>query len=367
MVAALAAASLAGCAPAAASVPQLDSALLRARVAVGAPAASATVMACGRVVWAGASGVYAQGSQRPVTPQTRFVLASSTKTVTATMIMRQVQAGKLSLSTPLARFYPQLPNAKRITLRMLLNMTSGLADYFSNSRISFLINNRPRHHWTRPQVISAIGRPQFAPGARYLYTNTNYVVLGGILTKVTGRSVESNFQRSVARPAGMRLSTFNYQPARSSWIPHPYQTNDNGSLIDNWTPGLGISADYWGPVWTDGGLASTATDLARFAQALFSGRLVSPRTLAQMTNTGPNDYGLGIFDQHFDGHRWLGHDGDYGGFESENWTDSARGVTVTVTTDKEEAGNAADSASDRIWRAAVKAYDGLPGPRPACG
>jgi D-alanyl-D-alanine carboxypeptidase len=353
--------------PSAARAGRLDAALSQARAAVGAPAATATVMACGHVVWSGASGMYAVASQRAVTPSTRFILASTTKTITATMILQHVQAGRLSLQTRLASFYPQLPNASLITLRMLLNHTSGLADYFNSPRINSIINNQPRHHWTRQEVISAIGKPQFQPGTRYKYTNTNYVVLGGILERVTGRPIEADFQRSVSRPAGMRLSSFTYQPARSNWFPHPYQTAGNGSLIDDWTPGLGISADYWGPVWTDGGLASTAPDLARFGQALFGGRLINRRLLAQMTVMGRFDYGLGIYDQSFDGHRWLGHDGDYGGFESEDWTDPARRVTVTVTTDLEESSNAADTASDRIWRGVVKAYDGLAGRRPACG
>jgi D-alanyl-D-alanine carboxypeptidase len=281
--------------------------------------------------------------------------------------MQQVQAGRLSLTTRLSAFYPQLPNAGQITLRMLLNHTSGLADYFSNPRINSIINNQPRHRWTRQEIIAAIGRPQFRPGARYKYTNTNYVVLGGILKQVTGRSIESSFQRAVARPAGMRQSTFTYRPARSSGLPHPYDQNNDGSLTDNWVPGLGISSDYWGPVWTDGGLASTSTDLARFGQALFAGRLVNRKTLAQMTVMGRFDYGLGIYDQRFDGHRWLGHDGDYGGFESENWTDPARHLTLTVATDLTEADSAPDTASDRIWRALVAAYDRTAGATPTCG
>jgi D-alanyl-D-alanine carboxypeptidase len=283
------------------------------------------------------------------------------------MIMQQVQAGRLSLTTRLSAFYPQLQGAGQITLRMLLNHTSGLADYFNNPRINKIIKNQPGHHWTRPEIIAAIGRPQFRPGARYKYTNTNYVVLGGILERVTGRSIESNFRGAVARPAGMQLSTFTYRPARSSsWLPHPYDQNSDGSLTDNWVPGLGISSDYWGPVWTDGGLASTATDLARFGQALFAGRLVNRKTLAQMTVMGPFDYGLGIYDQRFDGHRWLGHDGDYGGFESENWTDPARHLTLAVTTDLTEPDSAPDTASDRIWRALVAAYDRTAGATPTC-
>jgi hypothetical protein len=86
---------------------------------------------------------------------------------------------------------------------------------------------------------------------------------------------------------------------------------------------------------------------------------VQPATVRQMTDVGRNDYGLGIYAQSFDRHRWLGHDGDYGGFESEDWTDPARHVSIAVTTNLEEAPSAPDAASDRIWRAVVRAYDSL--------
>jgi CubicO group peptidase (beta-lactamase class C family) len=110
-------------------------------------------------------------------------------------------------------------------------------------------------------------------------------------------------------------------------------------------------------VWTDGGLASTASDLARFGNALFTGRLVDPASLASMLVMGPNDYGRGIYDQTHDGHRWLGHNGAYGGFESEDWTDPSRMVTVTVTTNVMEPDNANYAASDLIWQAVAQAFD----------
>jgi D-alanyl-D-alanine carboxypeptidase len=337
----------------------LNTALGSARVKVGAPGAEAAVVACGRVVWAGYSGVTDLRSRRPVSARTLFVLASSTKTITATMIMQLVQAGRLSLNTPLSAFYPQLPNASRITVRMLLNMTSGLPEYLDNARISNLINNDPRHHWTRDELLTGLGKAQFAPGARYQYTNTNFIALGGILERITGTSIEDNFKSRVGRPAGMTSSTFIPTPAGTSRMAQPYTQANNGALTDWWIPGYGLSNDYWGPVWTDGGLASTATDLARFGNALLRDRLVSAATLAQMTNVGRNNYGLGIYGQSFDGHWWLGHDGDYGGFESEDWTDRSRQVSIAVTTNLTERDNAPDTASDRIWRAAVKAYDNL--------
>jgi D-alanyl-D-alanine carboxypeptidase len=343
--------------PARAGQSALDQALGFARARVGAPGAEATVLVCGRVVWAGFSGVGDVRSRRPVTGRTLFVLASSTKTITATMIMQLVQAGRLSLATPLARFYPRLPNASRITVRNLLNMTSGLPDYLNNTALSNIIDNQPRHRWTRSEVLAAIGKPQFAPGARYQYSNSNYLILGGIIEQLTGRTIESNFRTTIAAPAGMTSSTFIPTAAGTARMAHPYTQSSNGALTDWWIPGYGLSNDYWGQVWTDGGLASTATDLARFGNALSRGRLVRPATVAQMTNVGPNDYGLGIYGQSFDRHYWLGHDGDYGGFESEDWTDRSRQVSIAVTTNLTEADNAPDTASDRIWRAVVTAYD----------
>jgi D-alanyl-D-alanine carboxypeptidase len=343
--------------PQSTGIGTLDRALSAARARVGAPGAEATVVACGRVVWAGFSGVSDVRSRRPVNGRTLFVLASSTKTITATMVMQLVQAGRLSLDTPLARFYPRVPNAANIKVRNLLDMTSGLPDYLDNPTIANIINNQPRHRWSRNEVIAAIGKPHFAPGSQYQYSNSNFILLGGIIEQLTRRSIESNFQTRIARPAGMTASTFVPNAAGTKLMAHPYTQAANGALTDWWIPGYGLSTDYWGPVWTDGGLATTATGLAKFGNALSRGVLVSLATVAEMTDVGPNDYGLGIYGQSFDGHYWLGHDGDYGGFESEDWTDRARQVSIAVTTNLTEPDSAPDTASDRIWRAVVQAYD----------
>jgi D-alanyl-D-alanine carboxypeptidase len=350
---------LTGCAGSAgASSNPVQVALDHARARTHAPAATAAIMVDGKLVWAGSSGVRDLRRGGRVTRQTPFVLASVTKTVTATMIMQVVQEGRLSVDQPLADFYPRLPNAATITVRMLLNHTSGLAAYEDNARLNALSENDPAHHWTRDEVIAAVGAPQFAPGARYEYTNTNYVVLGGILEKVTGQSIEQLFRERIARPAGMTHSTFLYEPRRSRQFATPYVIGDNGGRIDAFAPGVGMPSDYWGEVWTDGGLASTAPDLARFGDALFAGRLVSPATLALMEQfSGSDDYGFGLYAKDADGYSWIGHDGDYLGYESEDWHDPARHLTITVTTDLTESDNANDTISNRIWDAVAAAYD----------
>ncbi len=326
----------------------LDAVLSSARAKVGAPGAQATVVACGKVVWAGASGVTDLNSKRPVNPGTPFVIASTTKTVTATMIMKEEQAGRLPLDTPLSNYYPKLPNAKKITLKLLLSNRSGLADYD--------VTQGDEHHWKRQDILKHVHANE--PPGRFEYVNTNWVILGGILEKVSKDSVETYFRSEIAEPAGMTsTSTFERNQGIMSEMAHPYEREADGKLTTSWIKGFGLPTYYWGPVFTDGGLVSTATDLARFGNALMRAKLVNGATLALMTNVGKDNYGLGIFSKRFDGHYWLGHNGSYGGYESENWTDTNRQLTVTVTTNMGFVADIEPGVAERIWNAVAKAYD----------
>ncbi|MFZ1994499.1 MAG: serine hydrolase domain-containing protein, partial [Solirubrobacteraceae bacterium] len=287
-----------------------------------------------------------------------FILNSAAKTFVATMVMQEIQDGHLSLGTRLSQFYPWLPNARRITVRMLLNMTSGLRDYLYNPRIDWMADHRPRHHWTVDQVLtglgSGLGTPRFAPGRGFQYSDTNYIVLGAILERITHRSIERDFQRLIARPLGITSATFVPTPAAKALIAHPYLRDRDGSLTSEWIPGFGVSTAVWGPVFTDGGLASSSLDLARFANALLSGRLVGEAAVRQMTQIGRGDYGFGMRDRSFEGHFWLGHRGYFGGFEAEDWTDPSRQVTIAVATNLQVAGG--EPTSTRIWRAITLAW-----------
>ena len=349
----------------AASTPQLplDAALdtaLRSRSArIGAPAATAAVVACGRVVWAGATGVVDVLTGRRANNGSLFILNSAAKTLVATMIMQEVQAGRLSLATRLSAFYPRLPDARAISVRMLLNMTSGLPDYLYNPRIAWTMSHRPRHRWTVDQVLtglgSGLGPAKFAPGRGYQYSDTNYIILGAILERVTHQSVQRDLQQLIARPLGLATPTFVPTPAARAQIAHPYLLRPNGSLTSQWIPGYGVSSAVWGPVFTDGGLASSALDLARFANALLAGRLLDPSSLAQLTHIGRGNYGFGIRGRSFDGRLWLGHAGYFGGYQAEGWSDPARHLSIAVTSNFEKAG--AGLTADQIWRMIARTYD----------
>ncbi len=337
----------------------LDAALRTARSRVHAPAATAAVVVCGRVVWANATGVLDLRSRRPATNGSLFILNSAAKTVVATMVMLEIQDGHLSLATSLSQFYPRLPNARQISVRMLLNMTSGLPDYLSNPRIQWMIHHHPRHHWTIEQILTGLGTglgtPRFSPGRAYQYSDTNYIVLGGILERITHSSVEHDYQQLIARPLGITSSTFVPTPAAEALTAHPYLRHSDGSLTSQWIPGFGVSSAVWGPVFTDGGLAASSLDLAWFANALLGDRLVRPAGVSQMIHIGRGDYGFGMRSRQFERRRWLGHRGYFGGFEVEAWTDPSRQLTIAVATNLQTARG--EPSSTRIWSVIARAYD----------
>ena len=345
--------------PQLASDGALETALRAARSLAHAPAVTAAVVVCGRVVWADARGVLDLSSRRPANDRSLFILNSAAKTFVATMIMQEVQAGHLSLDTRLSQFYPGLPDARRISMRMLLTMTSGLPDYLDNLRIQWMIHHRPRHRWTVEEVLTGLGtglgRPAFAPGSKYQYSDTNYIVLGGILRQITHRSIERDFQQLIARPLGIGSATFVPTAAADARVAHPYLRYRDGSLSDQWIPGYGVSSAVWGPVFTDGGLAASSLEVAWFGNALLGGRLLGVAALREMTHIGRGDYGFGLRERPFDGRLWLGHRGYFGGFETEDWTDPSRQVTIAVSTNVQLVGGG--PVSTPIWRTIAGAYD----------
>jgi D-alanyl-D-alanine carboxypeptidase len=337
----------------------LDAALRAVRGRVHAPAVTAAVVVCGRVVWTDATGVLDVSSGRTAINQSLFVLNSAAKTFVATMVMQEIQARHLSLATRLSQFYPWLPNARQITVRMLLNMSSGLPDYLDNPRIEATIRDQPRHRWTVDQVLTGLGTglgtPKFAPGRDYQYSDTNYIVLGAILERVTHISIERDFQRLIARPLGITSATFVPSAAAKTLIAHPYLSDRDGALASQWIQGYGVSSAVWGPVFTDGGLATSSLQLAWFGNALLGGRLISAGAVRQMSDIGRGDYGFGMRDRSFDGHYWLGHRGYFGGFEAEGWTDPSRQLTIAVATNLQASGGRPTSTD--IWQAVARAYD----------
>jgi D-alanyl-D-alanine carboxypeptidase len=261
--------------------------------------AQAAVYRDGQLMWWGSRGRHAD----------RFVIASVTKTYVATLVLRLAEQGKLSLDDPLSDFVPEVENASRITIRMLLRHRSGLHDYFGDRQISDALDD-PDHRWTRDEVIAGIIRrgAQGPPNQRFQYRNTNYVLLGRVLEIAGGAGPERLLQRLIAKPLGLRRTSFR----RGGRLAH-----------------APVSSEAIGPVWTDGGIATDARELGRFTDALFGDLILKERTVDSM-HAGMRDnggYGLGISRYHSD---VFGHDGYYPPFSADTTYDWSEGTTVSV-------------------------------------
>lgn len=333
---------------------RLQATLEQAVEELGVPGASAAAVERGSLVWSGVAGVRTIGGPA-VTPSTQFVTASVAKSFTAAMVLRLAEEGELSLGDRVSRYVPGLPGGRRIRIENLLSHSSGLRDYLYSREINETFAAEPDHVWTRDEVLAAITGPlKFRPGRHHRYSNSNYIVLGAVIERVTGASIQQTFERLIAGPLGLTDSSWLYDPSLFDRGAHPYIERAGGAPVDQWRQGF-VTTDYIGEVWTDGGLATTGTDLARFGNALVAGSLLEPRTRREMLRfRGPT--GLGVFRYGFDGRGIVGHDGVYGGFTAQQYTIRGTGLTIAVLTNLE----ARFDPSWAIWkRLARTALPGL--------
>jgi D-alanyl-D-alanine carboxypeptidase len=277
------------------------------------------------------AGVADSRTRRPMRPDDRFRIASITKSFVATIVLQLVGEKRLSLSDSVEKFLPGLvPNGDRITVRQLLQHTSGLYDYEMDPRLyaPYLKGNLD-YRWA-PRQLVALGLSHgrlFAPGARWSYSNTNYVLLGLIVEAVTKHSLPAELTRRILRPLGLHTTRFGADANMGSPAAHGYFR------------GRDVAALNFSFAWGAGSMVSTAADVARFYRALLGGKLLRPRQLKQMETivTGPHgNYGLGLWEQpQLCGDSW-GHPGDAVGYMGYAWS-STNGqhqavVLITKTT-----------------------------------
>lgn len=269
----------------------------------------------GDQVWRGAAGAADLGTGRPVTPDLRHRVGSVTKTFTAAAVLRQAETGRIGLDTPVGRYLPHLvpgPRGEAITVRMLLNHTSSLAEYLPYAYPSLkafpaLAGTGPEsleeHRLTRFAAAELIGMGVDAPavgspgGTPGLYSNTNYLLLGRLLEEVTGTTAERCITRDVIEPAGLRHTGFPTGPSVDG--PHSRMYEEWFGMID---PPRDHSVHDMSWVGPAASLISTVSDLNRFYRLLLAGEIVGPASLTEMRRTVPVvsqegrtiDYGLGL-------------------------------------------------------------------------
>lgn len=286
--------------------------------------------------WAAASGTADLHTGRHRTPRERFRIGSVTKPFVATVLLQLESEGRLDLDTPVGRLLPDVPlgpygdgadgvggSSRAVTVRQLLRHTSGISDYTADPLLhtgyfgkAFLRNRSRSHTPTELVALATAHPPLFPPGAGWSYSNTNYVLAGMVVEKVTGRSYAAEIERRVLRPLKLRDTAL---PGTSTRIPGP-----NGRAYSTLSV-PGRSADPYDVTTLNPSLAgasgemiSSARDLVRFSRALLTGELLPRRQLAEMRTTvraGQGDrYGLGLTERRLPcGVTVWGHDGSIHG------------------------------------------------------
>jgi CubicO group peptidase (beta-lactamase class C family) len=275
---------------------------------VDANAFTGTVLVArkGDVLFEKAYGLANREWNVPNTIDTRFRIGSITKQFTAAAVLQLAEQGKLSIDDPVSKYYADAPASwSKITLRNLLNHTSGIPDF----------TRLPDYETFMPDDSTPLGIVQrvrdkpldFPPGTKFAYDNTGYIVLGYVIEKVSGQSYADYIQRHIFEPLGMKDSGYD---TRGPIIPHRAE------------------GYYWKAGWrrppyismtlpfAAGGLYSTVGDLLIWDQALYTNKLLRAESLRQMFTPALDDYGFGWVITKDRGHRFIWHNGEVNGFHS---------------------------------------------------
>jgi D-alanyl-D-alanine carboxypeptidase len=305
--------------------------------------------------WSATFGTAELGKQVPMSLKDHFRIGSNTKTMTSTVILQLVEEGKLKLNDPIGKFVPGVPNGSKITIRELSEMRSGLFSYTFDPGFNATLDKNPKKGWTSAELLKIAfkHKPNFAPGKEYEYCNTNIVLLGVVIEKLTGMTASKAFEERIFKPLGMNHTEL---PARTNWkLPEPhaqgYQFGTNVETIASYAvPKAEQAAALDGSLkpldqtdanpswaWTAGGAISTPAELATYVKAMVGGGLldkqmqkvrlnsIRPVVAGQKSGVG---YGLGIaqFAPNI-----LGHDGQVPGFSSFMVYDIRTGDTVIIS------------------------------------
>jgi D-alanyl-D-alanine carboxypeptidase len=339
-----------------ATAAALQTALDGLRSAGKYPGASAAVMFPDGSIWSGVSGQAMYSPSTPLTTDTLLSVGSITKTFVAALISRLVEAGTIGLDDPLSKYVPTFTNASKITIRQLLDHTSGIRDLFKVKAMNSAILANKSATWTADKVLSQIGSQLYAPGSHYYYSNTEYVLLGKVIEKATGKSVSSQIRTDFLTPLGMTHTFMQTEEQVTGPEAHGYMRK--GSTVTNAAGKMIPFTSEVTAVGPAGAYVSTASDLAVWANALYGGYVLDEAGLASMVDISATakfkpryPYGLGLEATTIDGQAAWGHRGHLDGFWSAMEYLPAYHLSIVILTNAEWADPI--SAASALAKAAI--------------
>ena len=278
------------------------------------PGAIVGVWRPGQPAYVKAFGVRNRRTRQPMSTGFYMRIGSETKTFTVTAVLQLVDRHKLRLDDPIGRYLSGVPDGNVITIRELAEMRSGLPSYTANEAWVKKLQANPSASWTPRQLLTYAYSQKmlFKPGTSFNYSNTNTVLLGLLVQRLTGESLPVYITRHILKPLHLNHTSF----ATNSRFPSPHATGytnqtASGKIEDatNWSP-------TWG--WAAGAMISNLSDMRAWAKDVATGRLLSRRTQVQRERFlkapgfGSAGYGLGLFNVG----GWVGHNGSLPGYQT---------------------------------------------------
>ncbi|MEV6290149.1 serine hydrolase domain-containing protein [Streptomyces sp. NPDC051896] len=328
---------------------------VEAAVQAGVPGVTATAKDA-HGTWSATAGV---GDLRTGTPRStadRYRVGSITKTFVATVLLQLEAEGRLSLDDTVDKWLPGVVrghghDGRHITVRQLLNHTSGIYNYTEDEdfgRAYFTEEGFSRHRYDTltPRELVAVAmrhEPDFAPGTSWHYSNTNYVLAGMVIAKVTGHSYATEITRRVIHPLRLRATSL---PGTEVTVPHP-SSRAYSKFTDPSGPTYDVTALNPSLASAAGEMISNSADLDRFYGALLGGKILPPHQLKEMKTTveikdspSPGRYGLGLMETPLScGVQVWGHDGGIHGSTSTAITTEDGRHTLAVNFNGDWAGD----------------------------
>jgi CubicO group peptidase (beta-lactamase class C family) len=209
-----------------------------------------------------------------------------TETFQSTLLMMLAERGRINLDDRLSKWYPRLPNADKVTVRMLVQCRAGYVDYVRVKAFLDLMTAEPFRSFTPDELIAYAmkgGKTNYPPGTSQQYSHTELVILSQVMEKATGQSLKSLYEQYILGPEGLKDTRYPSDQEIQEPVLHAF-SNDRGVFED---------ATYFNPSWGagNGALTSTILDIGRWGPIFGQGRLVSPASFKEMT--APSSVGLG--------------------------------------------------------------------------
>ncbi|WP_327257598.1 serine hydrolase domain-containing protein [Streptomyces sp. NBC_01244] len=305
---------------------QLDDAIRKVMDEAKVPGVQVALSAPGKGAYVRAFGVADKATGAPMTDRLNMRIGSETKTFTVTAMLKLVDEGKIGLDDPIGKYVDGVPNGDRITLRELAGMRSGLFNYSADEDFFKALTSDPQRPFTPQELLGySFKHPVlFEPNAKFDYCNTNLILIGLVVEKISGQTLADYITEEVIEPAGLKNTLF----PTGAEFPTPHAQG----YTDQTASGKTEDAADWDPSWgwAAGAMISDLTDLRQWAKVLATGELLTPATQAERLDVVPalpgTGYGLGIFNVQ----GWIGHNGSLPGYQSLTVYDPQSKATLVV-------------------------------------